>query len=146
MVTVNSSPTTRAASAVTNSSVTLGTICRSWKKTSALRHGVPFQGWELPRAIQKVRARLEKQPGGDREFVQLLLLARQLGVETLEVACEMALEAGVIQGNVLLNEMRRLSEPTRPKALDGALDQALRREPLADYHRYDHLMGAYHVH
>jgi transposase len=128
-------------------------LCDPWhylpvleKKPGALRHGAPFQDWDLPLPIQQVRSRLAKQPGGDRAFVDLLLLARQLGLETLEVACEMTLHSGVIQGSVLLNTMRRLSEPSRPKPLDGALDQALNDAPGADYQRYDHLMGGQYVH
>lgn len=128
-------------------------ICDPWhylsvleRKPGALRHGAPFQEWDLPTAVQQVRAKLQKQPGGDRAFVDLLLLASKTDLETLEVACELALQSGVIQGSVLLNEMRRLSEPVRPKALDGAMDQSLSLEPEADYQRYDHLMGGRYVH
>jgi len=128
-------------------------ICNPWhylplleRKPGALRHGAPFQDWDLPKAVQQVRAKLAQRIGGDRAFVELLLLARKTGLETLEAACELALQSGAVQGSVLLNEMRRLSEPVRPKALDGALDQALSQELEADYQRYDRLMGGRYVH
>lgn len=69
-------------------------ICDPWhylpvleKKPGALRHGAPFQGWELPVSINVIRERILKQDQGDRAFVDLLLLARSLGdsgLETLE--------------------------------------------------------------
>ena len=39
------------------------------RKPGALRHGAPFQEWDLPVSIQVVRDRLMKQPKGDRAFV-----------------------------------------------------------------------------
>ncbi len=78
-------------------------ICDPWhylpvleKKPGALRNGAPFVGWVLPYPIQAVRDHILKQPKGDRAFVELLLLAQQVGLEALTVACECALEAGAI--------------------------------------------------
>jgi hypothetical protein len=45
-----------------------------------LRHGAPFQDWDLPAAIRAVRDRILKHPKGDRAFVELLLLAREAGL------------------------------------------------------------------
>jgi len=74
-------------------------ICDPWhylpvleKKPGALRNGVPFLEWDLPVPIRVVRDRILKQPKGDRAFVELLLAARKVGLEPLEVACELALE------------------------------------------------------
>lgn len=121
-------------------------ICDPWhylpvleKKPGALRHGIPFQNWELPAAIGQVRERLLKQPQGDRAFVELLLLARETGIEVLEVACDLTLEAGLVTGPVVLNTMRRLTAPTRPQSLDGAPLPVLHHEPVADCSRYDSL-------
>ena len=47
--------------------------------------------------IKVVRDRLLKQDKGDRTFVDLLLMARELGengLETLEVACDLTLQSG----------------------------------------------------
>ena len=127
-------------------------ICDPWhylpvleKKPGALRNGAPFLDWELPQAIQMVRDRLLKQPKGDRAFAELLLMAREVGLEALQVACELALDAGVITGAVDMNELRRLMAPHRPDALDLPQTLQLRTEPMADCARYDALRGGSHV-
>jgi len=63
-------------------------VCDPWhylpvleKKPGALRHGAPFQDWDLPAAIRAVRDRILRQPKGDRAFVELLLLAREAGLD-----------------------------------------------------------------
>lgn len=128
-------------------------ICNPWhylpileKKPGALRHGAPFVDWELPASIQKVRAHLLQQVKGDRAFVELLLLARNAGLDALETACELTLESGVISGSIVQNEMRRLIEPDRPKVLKGCDNVELTHEPKADCQRYDHLLGVHNVH
>ena len=72
---------------------------------------MPFREWDLPVAIQQVRDRILKQPKGDRAFVELLLMAREVGLEPLQVACELVLEGHVVTAAVVLNEMRRLLAP-----------------------------------
>jgi hypothetical protein len=121
------------------------------KKPGALRHGVPFQQWELPASIAVVRDRLLKQDKGDRAFVELLLMARALGdagLDTLEVACDLTLQTGVIATAIVLNEMRRLTEAARPKILkDIKLSTpTLQLEPMADCSRYDSLRRRQHEH
>ncbi|MCP5245521.1 MAG: IS21 family transposase [Burkholderiales bacterium] len=128
-------------------------ICDPWhylplleKKPGAIRHGAPFQNWELPEAIRHVREKLRKQDKNERAFVDLLLLTREAGLEALETACELALESGVVNASVLQNAIRRLIEPVRPKALNTGDTLQLTTEPRADFQRYDHLLGSRHVH
>jgi len=133
-------------------------ICDPWhylpvlqKKPGALRHGAPFVTWELPTAIKVVRDRILKQDKGDRAFVDLLLLARELGnggLEALEVACDLTLQTGIISAAIVLNEMRRLTERARPLALaeTDASTPVLTLEPTADCSRYDSLRSLSHVH
>jgi transposase len=133
-------------------------VCDPWhylpvleKKPGALRHGAPFQQWDLLAAICVVRDRILKQDQGDRAFVELLLMARALGddgLETLEVACDLALQTGVVAAAVVLNEMRRLTEAARPKILsDVKLSlPTLQLEPEADCARYDRLRSLQHEH
>jgi hypothetical protein len=74
-------------------------ICDPWhylpvleKKPGALRHGAPFVTWDLPVPIKVVRDRILKQDKGDRAFVELLLMARDIGdggLDALEVACDL---------------------------------------------------------
>jgi hypothetical protein len=127
-------------------------ICDPWhylpileRKPGALRNGVPFREWQLPIAIQRVRDRILKQPKGDRAFVELLLMAREVGLEPLQVACELVLDGNVVTASVVMNEMRRLLAPTQPVALSVPDMLKLQLEPLADCARYDHLRGASRV-
>jgi hypothetical protein len=102
-------------------------VCDPWhylpvleKKPGALRHGAPFRQWDLPTPIRVVRDRILKQDKGGKAFVELLLMARSLGetgLETLEVACDLTLQTGVIAAAIVINEMRRLAEAVRPKSL-----------------------------
>ena len=85
-------------------------VCDPWHylsvlelKPGALRNGVPFREWDLPVAIQTVRDRILKQPRGDRGFVELLLMAREGGLEALQVACELVLEGQVVTAPAVLN-------------------------------------------
>ena len=128
-------------------------LCNPWhylpildKKPGALRHGAPFQAWDLPVAIQQVREHLLQQEKGDRAFVDILLLAPDTGLDVLETACELALESGVISGSVVQNEIRRLIEPPRLKALKGVNDVILTTEPQPDCQHYDHLLVGRYVH
>jgi transposase len=121
-------------------------ICDPWhylpileKKPGALRNGIPFQQWELPLAIKTVRDRILKQPKGDRAFVELLLLARQTSLEALTVACELTLETGHITAAIVINELRRLTAPTRLAELTLPNPPSLHIPPTADYRRYDNL-------
>ncbi|MGZ8916419.1 MAG: IS21 family transposase [Methylobacter sp.] len=133
-------------------------ICDPWhylpvleKKPGALRHGAPFQTWDLPVPIKVVRDRILKQEQGDRAVVDLLLMAKDLGdngLDALEVACDLTLQTGVISAAIVLNEMRRLTEAAKPKALDEtpASTPTLTLEPVADCSRYDSLRSTRHVH
>lgn len=100
------------------------------KKPGALRNGAPFVTWDLPEPIKQVREYLLKQSRGDRAFVDLLLLARDVGLEALQVACELALESGVINGSHVMNELRRLTSVARPVELTLPEALQLRIEPL----------------
>ena len=135
------SPACRGASGEPRSACSR--VC--WPKGTALRNGAPFLGWDLPAAIRAVRDRILKHPKGDRAFVELLLLAREVGLDVLEVACDRVLESGVVTGPVVSNTMHRLSAPARPDALDGPPAPALRLEPAADCGRYDSLRGVRNV-
>jgi 3-oxoacyl-(acyl-carrier-protein) synthase len=70
---------------------------------------------------------------------------RDAGLEPLQVACELALDSGVITGAVVMNELRRLVAPNRPEVLEVPDRLQLQTEPLADCARYDALRGGGHV-
>ena len=129
-------------------------ICDPWhylpvleKKPGALRDGAPFVAWDLPRPIQIVRDQILKHPKGDRAFVELLMLAGEAGLDALTVACELTLECGIVSAPIAMNELRRLIAPHLPAASINVPDGiALTIEPIANCHRYDHLLGAANVH
>jgi hypothetical protein len=106
---------------------------------------MPFREWDLPSSIQLVRDRILKQPKGDRAFVELLLMAREFGLEPLQVACELVLDGTVVTASVVMNEMRRLTSPKQPVMLTVSDLLKLQTEPLADCSRYDHLREVSHV-
>jgi len=123
-------------------------ICNPWhylpvleKKPGALRHGAPFKNWDLPEAIKKVRLQLQHQGQGDRDFVAILLLSRDAGLETLNAACTLVLETKVVNASVIQNQIQRLIEPPRPATLDATNDTALKVKPEANCQRYDDLFG-----
>ena len=128
-------------------------ICDPWhylsvleKKPGSLRNGAPFVEWDLPVSIQLVRDRVLKQSKGDRAFVELLLAAREVGLEALQVACELTLDGGVITAAVVMNELRRLTAPPRPGVITLPNQLRLQVEPVADCDRYDRLRGGQYVH
>ncbi|BBE09392.1 Transposase [Mycoavidus cysteinexigens] len=62
------------------------------------------------------------------------------------MACECALEAGTVTAPIIMNEMRRLTDPGPPTSLEWPDGIVLTLEPLADCQRYDHLLGETHAH
>ena len=111
-----------------------------------MRDGEPFVTWDLPKSIKLVRDRILKQDKGDRAFVELLILASEAGLDTLNIACELALETGIISAPIVMNALRRLMAPhadtTHIDVPDGI---ALAIEPLANCQRYDYLLGVAHA-
>lgn len=75
------------------------------------------------------------------------MLAGEAGLDALTVACELALECGVVSAPIVMNELRRLIAPHSPASAINVPDGiALTMEPIANCHRYDHLLGAANVH
>ena len=115
-------------------------------KPGALRNGAPFVDWQLPKALQTIRSLYLKRQGGDKDFVQLLLLAREHSIEPVTVACELALESGTTQLPVITNFLHRLLEPSKPTSINVVDTPVLTRLPKANTHRYDNLVtGGDHV-
>jgi transposase len=109
------------------------------RKPGALRDGAPFQHWDLPVPVRQVLELLLKQKGGDKAFVELLLLTRPHGLEPLAVACDLALELGLATPVVILNHLHRLIAPLPPARMETPNRLRLDQEPRADCDRYDQL-------
>ena len=114
------------------------------RKPGALRNGLPFQ--KLPRAITLVQEHLQAKAGGDKAFVEVLLAARDHGMDILETACAMALEQKTVTVTVILNLVHRLAHPLPPPPQQTPEALHLKEEPTADCSRYDTLRGKSYVH
>ncbi|MGH8041283.1 MAG: IS21 family transposase [Rudaea sp.] len=109
------------------------------RKPGALRNGAPFQDWNLPAAMTRVRSRLAKQSDGDHQFVDILAAVLEDGIDAVEAACSCALEQGTISSDAVLNALLRAKDP--PSVPSVTIPQALvlAIEPRADCARYDQL-------
>lgn len=80
------------------------------RKPGALRNGRPFREWALPSGLQGLREALENVRGGDRQLAGILAAIPQYGEEAVNVACELALEAGLTSKDAVLNILCRATE------------------------------------
>jgi transposase len=110
------------------------------KKPGALRNGAPFQNWELPTPLQKVRRHLTQRSGGDRECVQVLLAIGIHGLEIVTVACELALQDKVISADYILNLIGRLPSPVSCQPIQTPDTLKLTHEPVANCTLYNALL------
>ena len=111
------------------------------RKPGALRNGIPFQDWDLPPALGRLRRKLGAGDEADRRFVRVLAAVLADGLEPVEAAILEALEAGAASDEVILNILSRRREPPRPLAIARPEDLALTHPPIADCARYDRLRG-----
>jgi transposase len=109
------------------------------RKPGALRNGAPFA--ELPEAFKQLQQHLLKQPGGDREMVELLALTLHHGEDAVRCAVELALSDGAPTKTHVLNLLHRLidGKSTATGIIKAPQALALDREPRADVERYDAL-------
>src|ERR687897_2221458 len=84
------------------------------RKPGALRNGAPFKDWVLPAAMERIRRKLAKAPGGDRQMVAILSAVLADGLAAVEAACAEALAEGVHSADVVLNILARRREPGPP--------------------------------
>ena len=107
-----------------------------------LRDGAPFVGWQLPEAMHRIREHYMAGKGGDREFVDLLLLAQDQGIEVVEMACEMAVEQNTLRLPAITNLINQLVEPVITPLSDAYAYPQLTLRPEADCKRYEMLCSA----
>ena len=112
------------------------------KKPGALRNGAPFQDWELPPALARLRRKLGTGDEADRRFVRVLSAVLTDGLEAVEEAIREAIDAGAASDDVILNILARRREPPRPLTIVTSDALALTHAPIADCARYDLLRGA----
>ena len=110
------------------------------RKPGALRNGAPFKHWDLPVGLSRVRERLARYQGGDREFVEILLAVQQHGMDIVEQACSKALSEGTVRGEVILNTIARNCDPLPVDTVSVPDSLLITIEPTADCSRYDALL------
>lgn len=109
------------------------------RKPGALRNGAPFQDWDLPPALARLRRKLGHGDDADRRFVRVLSAVLTDGLEPVEAAVREALATGTASDDLILNILARRREPPRPLTIITSEDSALRHPPIADCARYDRL-------
>jgi transposase len=112
------------------------------RKPGALRNGAPFQGWELPPGMERVRRRLMSADDGDRQMVLILTTVLADGLDAVEAACQQALAENVCSSAVILNILARRRDPAPAVTILTPDALRLRHEPQADCARYDSLRRA----
>jgi transposase len=107
------------------------------KKPGALRNRAPFKAWNLPPALDQVRAKLKTHADGDRQFVKVLGAVPDHGLGAVEAACAEVLLAGIASGDVILAVLARQRQPALPPSITTPDALRLTIEPAADCGRYD---------
>jgi len=118
------------------------------RKPGALRNGAPFV--EMPEPFRVLQAKILRQPGGDREMVDILSLVLHHDEQAVLCAVELAMEAGVPTKTHVLNLLHRLldGKPTDQPDVNPPAALSLSKEPEANVARYDGLRtqkGARHA-
>lgn len=94
-------------------------------KPGALRNGAPFL--ELPAAFKRLQAALVKQPGGDREMVEVLALVLHHDEQAVLAAVELALESGAASKTHIALAKQRGAYRGRKKSLPSERIAELRQ-------------------
>lgn len=87
------------------------------QRPGALRNGAPFKRWQLPKPLSLIWDHYRSQPGGDRDFVELLTLYQEHGAEAVKMACELAVDYKTLQLPAIIALLHDLTEPTHPKEM-----------------------------
>ena len=109
------------------------------QKPGALRDGAPFAEWQLPDAMLQIKARYMDTKGGDRDFVELLVLAQEYSIEVVELACELAVDQKTVRLPAIINLINQLIEPVIDPLPQTQCYPKLQNKPVANCKRYDAL-------
>ena len=115
------------------------------RKPGALRNGLPFREWRLAPGLQTLRDTLEKTKGGDRQLAGILAAIPQYGEDAVNVACELALEAGLTSKDAVLKILCRTTEDIPARDMAPPEHLRLRLAPQANCTGYERLLGGYHA-
>ncbi len=108
-------------------------------KPGALRNGAPFADWKLPSSMLKIKDHYMAQRGGDREFVNLLMLMQEHGIDLVERACDQAVKQGTLRLSAIINRINFLLDPKIKPLVNTDAYSKLTRPPEANCKRYEAL-------
>ncbi len=109
------------------------------RKPGALRNGAPFVDWQLPNVMMTIRDHYMQDKGGDRYFVDLLLLAHKHGTEVIEQACKLAVKQNTLRLPAIINLINQLQEPEITPLSETGNYPLISTVPQADCKRYEAL-------
>ena len=109
------------------------------QKTGALRDGAPFVKWKLPKAMTRIKDLYMDTKGGDRDFVELLMMVQSHDLTTVEVACELAVEQNTLRLPAIINLINQLLDPVISPLPKTHSYPQLQVRPKADCKRYEML-------
>ena len=115
------------------------------QKPGALRDGAPFLKWDLPAALNSIKKHYLQRSGGDKDFVELLLLIQMHSMDIVTLACELALEEKTLQLPAIINLINQLVEPVITPLGDAYAYPQLTLRPEADCKRYETLCSTEEV-
>ena len=90
--------------------------------------------------LAAIRQKLGKSNEADRQFVDILMAAREFGLEAVETACAEALAAGTCTSAVILNLLARQTQPVAAEPVATPETLVLAIPPVADCARYNALL------
>ena len=124
----------------------LGITCRCCsRKPGALRDGTPFVDWQLPASMHQIKDHYMRGKGGDRDFVDLLLLAQDHGIEVVETACDLAVAQNTLRLPAVINLINQLVEPIIVPLAQSYAYPKLTMRPEANCKRYETLYAPQEV-
>ncbi|WP_063299351.1 IS21 family transposase [Pseudovibrio sp. WM33] len=109
------------------------------RKPGALRDGAPFANWQLPKAMLMIKDHYMDSKGGDREFVDLLMLVQDHGIEMVEAACELAVEQNTLRLPAIINLINQQHDPVITPLPHSYDYPHLTTRPQANCKRYEAL-------
>ena len=111
------------------------------RKPGALRNGAPFK--TMPEPLQELQRQLLKNPGGDRVMAQVLSAVPLHGLQAVLAAIELALQAGRLSGEHVLNTLAHLKDQARTMTVgEVSTPLTLQTPPQANVLRYDSLRAS----
>lgn len=97
----------------------------------------PFEAWELPYAMKRVRRAPERVPNDDRQMADILSSLSADGLDAVEAACAGTRAEGVRSDDGGPDIPARRREPERPADIDTPDALKPTRESIAGCARYD---------